>query len=188
MTTTAQALVAHRRWLPVPGFDGYDVSDCGHVRSWRHKTGRRKKPWTLSRTVFNNGYEYVHLYGGDVAMKIPVHRLVLLAFVGEPPAGAISRHLDGDRLNNSAANLRWGTPQENQDDRIEHGTTCRGSRNPNALLTEIEVMCIFHDRRPHEAIGEAFGVTAATVESIKGKRSWGWLWRHLDAEVTPCPS
>ncbi|MCM3521739.1 HNH endonuclease [Curtobacterium sp. P97] len=48
------------------------------------------------------------------------HRLVAQAFVA-PYFGDLVRHLDGDQTNNSAANLAWGTAQDNTDDRKRHG-------------------------------------------------------------------
>jgi hypothetical protein len=55
--------------------------------------------------------------------KIPVHQLVLGAFVGQRPSlDHVGRHLDGDRLRNVPANLAWGTPAENIADSIRHGT------------------------------------------------------------------
>ncbi len=52
-----------------------------------------------------------------------VHTLVLMAFAGPRPAdGMVTRHLNGDKLDNRAANLAWGTVQENIHDKFAHGT------------------------------------------------------------------
>ncbi|WP_180768758.1 HNH endonuclease signature motif containing protein, partial [Vibrio parahaemolyticus] len=52
-----------------------------------------------------------------------VHELVALTFIGERPKGQVTRHLDGDKLNNRPGNLMYGTEKENQSDRLMHGTS-----------------------------------------------------------------
>jgi hypothetical protein len=52
-----------------------------------------------------------------------VHRLVLLAFRGEPPTPHHEcAHWNGDPSDNSIGNLRWATKVENHADRWRHGT------------------------------------------------------------------
>jgi hypothetical protein len=51
----------------------------------------------------------------------------MLAFVGPRPAPDIEvLHGDGNGSNNRLSNLRYGTVQENAEDRELHGTVCRG--------------------------------------------------------------
>jgi hypothetical protein len=42
-----------------------------------------------------------------------VASLVLEAFVGPRPYGMLSLHFDDNPKNNSAKNLRWGSPRDN---------------------------------------------------------------------------
>jgi hypothetical protein len=51
-----------------------------------------------------------------------VHRLVLLAFHGEPPPGYEARHVNGVLTNNRADNLAWGPRAVNLEDQRRHGT------------------------------------------------------------------
>lgn len=51
-----------------------------------------------------------------------VHLLILEAFQGPRPEGTVTRHLDGDKTNNRLSNLRRGTPAENSQDAMRHGT------------------------------------------------------------------
>ena len=110
-------------WLPVPGMEGrYDVSDQGNVRSW--VANRRRLPHALVPFVRQKGYLAVRIRANDEApiRNWLIHRMVLLAFIGEPPANdAVARHLDGDPTNNRVGNLSWGTYQENQLDTVRHG-------------------------------------------------------------------
>lgn len=98
-------------WCPIPGHEGYEVSTLGQVRSGSRVLTqflRGKKP----------GYLSVYLGGGSQF----VHRLVLLAFRGEPQEGEETRHLNGDQYDNRLENLAWGTRSENALDRVRHGT------------------------------------------------------------------
>src|SRR5690606_27256834 len=76
----------------------------------------------------DSGYAQVDLHRAGVRTRFPVHRLVLIAFVGAPPAGFEGCHNDGDRLNNSLENLRWDTHSANMQDTVTHGTHLYASK------------------------------------------------------------
>lgn len=102
------------RWLPVAGYESvYRVSETGIVWSLRRDRLVPAGPGT-------DGYLYVNLTSGGPRKRRAVHRLVAEAFHGPCPAGMVTRHLDGDRLNNDASNLRWGTQVENARDTVIH--------------------------------------------------------------------
>lgn len=129
----------NERWLPVVGYEGYyEVSDLGRVRSVdRCISGpggypRRQPGRLLTQKPLPFGHMTVNLWKLGVGRTLLVHRLVLLAFVGEGPDGTECCHNDGDPANNSVSNLRWDTRSENLRDRVRHGTdpwasssTCR---------------------------------------------------------------
>lgn len=110
-------------WREVPGFPGYQASNWGRVRSNRGVL--KLKLWRHGRScyrVFNprrNGHTH----------SLRAHVAVCSAFNGERPSGAVTRHLDGDSLNNCADNLAWGTHQENHADMRVH------RRHHNSLKT-----------------------------------------------------
>ena len=76
------------------------------------------------------------------------HRLFYTLFVGEIPEDLIIRHLCGNSLCNNPLHLKAGTPVENYDDSVKHGTNAKwvfdqdGSNNPAALFTEDQVYFI----------------------------------------------
>lgn len=116
------------RWLPIPGYEGrYDVSDLGRVRSWLQCRGT-PVPRILKARPGSNGYLSFCLskFGRQVDERL--HALVLLAFVGPRPEGKQRRHRDGDQLNNTLANLTYGTKSENELDRVRHGTHNNSSK------------------------------------------------------------
>jgi hypothetical protein len=61
----------------------------------------------------NGRYLKVSLCKDGVIKQHQVHRLVLLAFVGEPPSGFECDHIDSDIRNNSLNNLRWLSRADN---------------------------------------------------------------------------
>lgn len=104
-------------WRDIPGFEGYEVSEYGDVRTSR---GRELRG-------FSNGkYLRVTLKLGGKWKKILVHRLVAFAFLGEP-TGPIVRHLDDDQTNNHWSNLAYGTMADNKDDARRNGISRNGS-------------------------------------------------------------
>lgn len=113
-------------WLTVPGFDDYEVSDQGQVRSiGRYVDTRWNTPrWQPGRVLqqSNQGrYLVVTLYRDKKPQLFLIHRLVLLAFVGPCPDGCEGLHFDDDPHNNRLANLRWGSPTDNALDCIRNG-------------------------------------------------------------------
>lgn len=106
------------QWRPIPGYEGrYDVSDHGRVRSWMKWRGR-PGPRILTHCPDENGYPRVRM--GSRSPR--VHILVALAFLGPRPNGQEVRHLDGHETNPRLSNLAYGTPSQNNHDRVRHGT------------------------------------------------------------------
>ena len=111
-----------QEWRPVVGWEGlYEVSDLGLVWSeslWRGTRGRLLRLTPHPK----RGYLQVMLYKDGTRVPRKVHRLVAEAFHGPGLPGQEIRHLDGVRINNAASNVAWGTPKENSDDKMRHGT------------------------------------------------------------------
>ena len=155
------------RWLSIPGYEGhYDVSDHGRVRSL--KTNRILKQQNNRR----EGRPQVCLSKDGVSRTTTPYVLVLKAFVGPKPEGYQCCHWDGDAFNNHLSNLRWGTPAENQADKIRHGTTSRGEKSSQAALTQAKVDAIRADTRLHRVIAADFGINESTVTRIKNFTRW----------------
>lgn len=145
-------------------FDDCEASTLGRIR----RCGRILTPYRAT-------YLTVHV---RPLGTVPVHRLVLEAFVGPRRAGRQARHLNGDRYDNRLENLAWGTAKENAADKVRHGTQRRGELVHTALLAEADVRVIL-DRLvrgdKHVTIADDFGVTADAVARIHR----GDNWRHV---------
>jgi len=88
-------------WKPIEGFDGYSVSDLGHVRN---------DHFDRDIAVLKNQYQnhYVCLYKEGVQLKRSLPLLVARAFVpNQQPAFKSLIHRDTIKTNNRADNLMW---------------------------------------------------------------------------------
>ncbi len=77
----------------------YVVSEEGSICNLL--TGRKLTPF------YKEGYAMVALTHNKKLIYCRVHRLVAEAFVDNPDGYAIAEHIDGDKTNNAAPNIRW---------------------------------------------------------------------------------
>lgn len=120
-------------WRPIP-YSLYEASNFGRIRNGH--TGKIQKPHLGA-----DGYLFVGVRFLDKKHSKKVHFLVCLAFNGVKPLGhECVRHLDGNRLNNTPSNLRWGTNKENSADTILHGRQVAGFDHPNVRITKTEAV------------------------------------------------
>lgn len=147
------------KWLPVPGYEElYDVSSHGRLRR-ASKSNMAPAGYILKPALDHEGYPRYRLSRRRY-WTVKAHRLVAIAFLGEPPfAGAHVAHYDGNKENNHLSNLRWATAQENEADKKRHGTAKRarlGEEHHFAKLTEDLVARM----RRHVLGGHAIKATA----------------------------
>lgn len=117
-------IIPGEQWRPIPGWDGYEVSDHGHLMSYK-----RREPRLMRFYAMDTGHLRTTLTRSAIDRHtFLIHQLVLLAFRGPCPEGQEIRHLDGDPTNNCLSNLRYGTRSENVCDRLRHGTHNQGRK------------------------------------------------------------
>lgn len=170
------------RWRRIACAPRYEVSDLGRVRSlFDNHLCLRNAPLVRRTAIDHNGYEYVILYvATQTKIKRFVHVLVLEAFRGPCPEGTQTRHRNGKRTSNRLNNLCWGTPKENGADKVAHGRSLRGSRNPKAKLTERHVRDVLARLRRGESktsIATRYGVTRVAIYLIAAGRNWPHIAR-----------
>jgi hypothetical protein len=159
------------QWRAVPGFATYSVSDLGRVRGPRG--------WVLKQAInYRNSYHYVSLWAGGRQTSWNVHRIVLTSFVGPRPDGMDGSHLNGDKADNSLANLRWETKSENMRRQTDHGTRRdqRGEKNSMAKLTADDVAEVRRqliDGCTQTAIARRYSVSSSLISMIHTGKIWG---------------
>lgn len=123
-------MTSDERWLAVPGYPGYEVSDQGRVRSLdreglsRWGTPRTFKGRMLAQAMVGANVGRYHactLYRDGKPRQVMVHILVLETFVGPRPEGMYGCHRDDDPDHNRLENLYWGTPAQNSRDAVNNG-------------------------------------------------------------------
>lgn len=172
-------------WKAVVGYEGlYEVSDRGEVRSldrWvpnRHGTRSWRRGAIMRQVLLNkSGYPAVGLSKDGVQSLVKVHVLVAEAFIGPRPEGYVTRHLDGDPTNNRKSNIRWGTWQENSDDRTRHGRVpfgeaCKMSKLTATKVRRIRRMLVVHT---NAFIAAKTGMSNQQISNIKLGKSWAHL-------------
>lgn len=164
----------NERWLPVTGYEGrYEVSDQGNVRSYARGSVRELKP---RKHVY--GYRNVLLAKDGESHEFTIHRLVMLAFVGERPDGMHINHKSGDKTDNRLCNLEYITHSEN----IQHSIKTLGNKHgrhhqgkARAILSEDDVRTIRMLKKSGVSVVELtskFPVGRAQIYNILKGRSW----------------
>ena len=101
----------NEEWRQIEGYNGkYLVSNMGRIKSLKHANAR-----LLTAFANNKGYYRVCLCHKGKGRHFLVSRLVAAAFCpnDDPQNKTTIDHIDGDKANNTAANLRWMSLKDN---------------------------------------------------------------------------
>lgn len=195
------ALSPKEVWRPIPGFDGYEASTWGRIRSvdrilelvgrWGSmKRFHRGKILRLKAKPNGSGQTYLCFYADGGAYP-QVNRAVCLTFHGNPPSDKHeAAHLDGKTQNNRTENLAWKTPTENAADKVRHGTAPIGARNARARLDEAVVAEIIDRYARGEKscnLAITYQVTVSNIQAIVRGDTWTHVsTRQRDAAKSMC--
>ena len=161
-------------WRSIPVNLNYEASTEGTVRSLHDVTKLR-----ILKTWKNwNGYHLVGL--GQKAYA--VHRIVALTFHGPCPDGLECSHLDGNKNNNRADNLKYVTRKENHAHKKLHGTAQVGEKGGRAKLKNNDVYEIrrLANKVTQRSLAKRFNVSESVISRIVLKKTW----KHLLTDMT----
>lgn len=110
-------------WLPVAGWDNYEVSNLGNVRNIAKQKGGQKLDAKLLKPNLNKhtGRRSVFLHQNGQKVRRYVYRLAALAFIPNPKNKPCVNHKDGKKQNDCVTNLEWVTHKENMKHAIQNG-------------------------------------------------------------------
>lgn len=165
-------------WKPIPGYESvYDISDSGDVRRMLDrasgKRGRILKPF---KTIY--GYHQVTLTN-KTQRKFYVHKLVMLAFVGESTLQV--NHKNGDKTDNRTCNLEYVTHQQNAIHAKRVLRIGTGETHWNSTLTEKDIERIhqlYKNGSKQREIASRYGIGRPYVSQILS----GKTWRHIHSK------
>ena len=108
-------------WRPVVNYNGvYEISNLGILRSLDRdaaysNTIRRYKGTIIKPSLGTYGYLICSICNNGISSTRQIHQLVAEAFLGHIPDGdmLVVDHINGDKLDNRAVNLRIVTTREN---------------------------------------------------------------------------
>lgn len=178
--------ISNEQWRDVREWAGYyQVSDMGRVKSLARTVacgsngrGRRVIPETILKPyAMASGHLTVALgnlhdrKGRSGVGTHLVHRLVMEAFVGNPPEGQEVRHINGDPADNRLDNLCYGSRTENILDVYRQGKRWR-----KLDIKDVQgIRKRLRDGEQGSRIAKEYGISQSTVSKIKLGQTYWWL-------------
>lgn len=169
------------KWLPIPGYGGYEASSTGLIRSVDRQITQKGHKNTYTRImkgkiikpgVLNSGYQVVWLSVAGKTSAVTVHRLVALAFLPNPNGYKDINHINGNKKDNRIENIEWVSRSMN----IRHAHTLprKSTKRP--------VYCVNLNRWYDSAkdAAQQLGLSASGIASAangRSKSSGGYIWR-----------
>lgn len=165
-------------WKNIPGYDFYEASNLGRIRSWRQWGGNNRqhnlkasKPRLMTPCPNGEGYMCISVRKNKKNESIRIHKLIMLAFYGPSPNPKIHIcHTDGDKKNNLLENLRYDTATNNCRDRLRH-------RQKQRFLSVEEVIEIkkLLPYMNNAQLSRKFDYSTSGISYIRHGKRWGWV-------------
>jgi|LGOV01.1.fsa_nt_gb hypothetical protein len=180
-------------WKDVVGYDGYNISNKGRIRSLDKmiKIGNKsqflRKGRLLKLQKDRALYLRIRIFKNGIRKSVRLHRLVAIAFIPNSFGKREVNHINGIRCDNRVENLEWLTKSENMAHAVKMGSF-KGSRKYKrkpVLMLSLEndpLLCFY-------SITEAehnFNRTKSHITDVcKGKRitAFGYKWNFFEEGV-----
>lgn len=172
-------------WEIISGFEEYEVSTYGRVRSWKKRQGvriiKQPNPKIMALRIDTRGYKLVRLCVNGRHFNKTVHRLVASAFIPNPENKPQVNHINGQKTDPHVTNLEWCTGSENCQHALDSELylIARGDRNdPRARITVDQARQVKIRRAAGESrslISKDLGITYSTIANIDGERAWAYV-------------
>jgi hypothetical protein len=176
----------NEKWEVIPGFNRYQVSESGKLRSLKYK---RKGIRELKPALTIDGYLKTMLLGDDGKYHTnSVHYWVSLTFLGKRPDGTEVNHINGIKTDNSYKNLEYITHSQNCQHAVDNGLWIvkHGSLSHNAKITEADVRFIRNYVKEYQStkgryygrkeLAVRFGISESHLKDIVTQRRGVWKY------------
>lgn len=164
-------------WKEIADFEGlYLISSFGRVKSIINNK-------ILTPCIVRANGLVVGLMRNGKVEKRQVSRLVAAAFIPNPENKPCIDHIDGDRANNHADNLRWVTVKENQNNPITKSKWIGKKAKPHheKAVEQIKngiVVNVFVSIQEAARKGNFSATAICKVCKGKGNLHKGYKWRY----------
>lgn len=157
----------------IENYSNYAVTEDGRI--WSYKTNR-----FIKLTLNRGGYLWFNISKpGEKPKATRVHRLVAVAYLGEPPIDKPDvNHIDGNKQNNHYTNLEWTNKSLNGKHAYNKGLNIPspqfGEKHGMSKLTNEDVLKIreLSKSTSNKEIGKLYDLNPAYVWRIVTKRNW----------------
>lgn len=161
-------------WKTIAAAPAYAVSNFGRVA--RISGGQGARPLLRKQDLEHTGYYRVRLSQNGKQLRFSVHRLVAIAFLGDPPSDRHQvAHYGNDKTNNHVLNLRWATCAENIRDKQRHGTQAKGEKQARSKLTNDAVIHIRNSSDTSADLARKYGVSWSTIDRVRKHHNWAHI-------------
>lgn len=174
-----EIIVIVEKWKKIPGSDNYSISNLGNI----------KKGINQFVDVQQDMEGYYRCTVGGTRGRDRIHRFVAEAFVknDDPEKKKYVDHIDGNKQNNKADNLRWVTSQENTQAAADMGLLSNNSIAQPCIGIELNSdnnVRLFRSQVDASNYIGACKDGSEVNKVLNGKRytTHGWLFRRLSQD------
>lgn len=161
-------------WKDIKGFESYQVSNLGNVKSLGNDKTRKEK--ILKPNKLKNNYLQVVLCKEGKRKYHLIHRLVAEAFIPNPQNLVQINHRDEDKTNNTISNLEWCTAKYNNN---------YGTHNQRSALSRSKPVICLETGKIYSSLSEVYkqlGFTQGNISQCcngKLKTAYGFHWQYV---------
>lgn len=164
-------------WKHIPGYDGYEASNLGRIRSYLGRGGKKcyrvSVPRVLKGNVGGRGYPKVNILLNGRRVTVSIHRLIASAFVPGYEPGLIVCHNNSVKTDNRAENLRWDTTSSNSIDASKLGDLPRQMLDIERVK---EIRSLYETgEHSHRSLAAMFGVTHQAIRDLLIRKNYRWV-------------
>lgn len=184
--------VEKMQWKEIKNFEGYyEVSDTGLVRSLdrivydsngvkKFLAGKNLKLCeSKSNTRCGDGYYVVNLRKNSTANVCSVHRLVAEAFIPNPYLLPTVNHKNGNKHDNTKANLEWASFSDNN----KHALSLNLRKPKTNWIVQIYNNSIINTFRSVSEASKHTGIGRANISHCVNHRTQtagGYQWEKIE--------
>ena len=169
-------------WKDIPGYEKlYQVSNLGNIRSLdkrikcKGKGTRLLKGKVKKQDVSVHGYCQINLTREKGTRKFFVHRLVLMAFVGDSKLPV--NHKNGNKLDNRLENIEYCTYSENTKHAYKNGllkplSSEKAHKSKLNKKKVLQIRKLYSQNESEKTLACKYNVSQSTINRIVNNITW----------------